>query len=70
MDDLRGLLEAEGASLRREGRADTMLVHGSSLERIGTLAAENGIPVFELTRAVSTLEDRFLELTGESGNVR
>jgi ABC-2 type transport system ATP-binding protein len=70
MEELRGLLEAEGASLRREGRADTMLVHGSSLERIGTLAAENAIPVFELTRAVSTLEDRFLELTGESGNVR
>jgi ABC-2 type transport system ATP-binding protein len=47
-----------------------MLVHGVSLEEIGTLAAEHGIPLFELTRAVATLEDRFLELTGESGNVR
>jgi ABC-2 type transport system ATP-binding protein len=70
MDQLRVLLEAAGASVRREGRADTMLVHGSSLEQIGTIAAENRIAVFELTRAVSTLEDRFLELTGESGNVR
>ena len=70
MDELRALLEDVGASAARDGRADTMLVHGSSLEQIGTIAAENGIPIFELTRAVSTLEDRFLELTGESGNVR
>jgi len=53
-----------------DGRSDRMLVHRASLEQIGTLAAEHGIPVFELTRALSTLEDRFLELTGESGNVR
>jgi ABC-2 type transport system ATP-binding protein len=70
MSDLRPLLEAAGAAARREGRADTMLFHGVSLEEIGTIAAESGIPIFELTRAVATLEDRFLELTGESGNVR
>jgi ABC-2 type transport system ATP-binding protein len=70
MEELRGLLEDAGASVRRDGRPDTMLVHGVSLEEIGTLAAEHGIAVFELTRAVATLEDRFLELTGESGNVR
>jgi ABC-2 type transport system ATP-binding protein len=70
MDELRALLEAAGASARPDGRADTMLVHGVSLEEIGTIAAEHGIAVFELTRAVATLEDRFLELTGESGNVR
>jgi ABC-2 type transport system ATP-binding protein len=70
MPDLRVILEAAGGSARREGRADTMLIHGMSLEEIGTLAAENAIPVFELTRATATLEDRFLELTGESGNVR
>jgi ABC-2 type transport system ATP-binding protein len=70
MAELRTLLEDAGGSARREGRADTMLVHGMSLEEIGTLAAENGIAVFELTRAAATLEDRFLELTGESGNVR
>ncbi len=70
MNELRPLIEAVGASARREGRADTMLFHGVSLEEIGTVAAENGIPIFELTRAVATLEDRFLELTGESGNVR
>jgi ABC-2 type transport system ATP-binding protein len=70
MDELLVLLEDAGASARHDGRADTMLVHGVSLEEIGTIAAEHGIPVFELTRAIATLEDRFLELTGESGNVR
>jgi ABC-2 type transport system ATP-binding protein len=70
MKELRPLLEAAGAAARREGRADTMLFHGISLEEVGTIAAEHGIPVFELTRAIATLEDRFLELTGESGNVR
>jgi ABC-2 type transport system ATP-binding protein len=70
IDDLRALLEDFGASARADGRQDTMLVHGVSLEEIGTLAAEHGIPLFELTRAAATLEDRFLELTGESGNVR
>ena len=69
-DELRDLLEAAGASVARDGRADSMHVHNASLEEIGTLAAEHGIPIFELTHEVTTLEDRFLELTGEGGNVR
>jgi len=70
LDDLRDLLEEDGARVVLDGRADAMLVHHATLEQIGTLAAENGIPIFELTHEVSTLEDRFLELTGEGGNVR
>jgi ABC-2 type transport system ATP-binding protein len=70
MAQLRELLEDEGARVVVDGRADSMLVHGAPLETIGTLAAEHGIPIFELTHEVSTLEDRFLELTGEGGNVR
>jgi ABC-2 type transport system ATP-binding protein len=69
-DELRELLEDEGARVVVDGRADSMLVHNSTLEQIGMLAADNGIPIFELTHEVSTLEDRFLELTGEGGNVR
>ncbi len=69
-DDLRELLEEEGARVSVDGRSDAMLVHGVTLEQIGMLAADNGIPIFELTHEVSTLEDRFLELTGEKGNVR
>ena len=69
-DDLRDLLEAAGASVAAGGRVDSMHVHNVSLEEIGTLAARHGIPIFELTHEVTTLEDRFLELTGEGGNVR
>ncbi len=71
MDELRALLEDDGASARREGRADTMLVHGIvARARSARSPPSTGSRVFELTRAVATLEDRFLELTGESGNVR
>jgi len=69
-DELRELLVHAGASVAVDGRPDSMHVHHASLEEIGTLAAEHGIPIFELTHEVTTLEDRFLELTGESGNVR
>jgi ABC-2 type transport system ATP-binding protein len=68
--ELRDLLEAAGASVRTDGGADSIHVHNASLEDIGTLAAAHGIPIFELTHEVATLEDRFLELTGEGGNVR
>ncbi|HEX8156462.1 MAG TPA: ATP-binding cassette domain-containing protein [Solirubrobacteraceae bacterium] len=68
--ELRELLEASGASVSADGRPDTLLVHHASTEQIGTLAAEHGIALFELTRSVGTLEDRFLELTGEGGHVR
>jgi len=69
-DELRELLEEAGASVAIDGRPDSMHVHNASLEEIGTLAADHGIPIFELTHEVTTLEDRFLELTGQSGNVR
>ena len=69
-DELRELLREVGASVSADGRPDAMIVHHASLEQIGTLAAEHGIPIFELTHERATLEDRFLELTGERGNVR
>jgi ABC-2 type transport system ATP-binding protein len=68
--ELRELLETAGASVSSDGRSDTLLVQDATMEQIGTLAAEHGIALFELTRSVSTLEDRFLELTGEGGHVR
>ena len=68
--ELKAIIEADGAGVSTDGRPEVLLVQRMALERIGTLAAEHGIAVFELTRAASTLEDRFLELTGEGGNVR
>jgi ABC-2 type transport system ATP-binding protein len=68
--ELRELLMQSGASVSADGRPDTLLVQHATMEQIGTLAAEHGIALFELTRSVDTLEDRFLELTGEGGHVR
>ena len=39
-------------------------VRGTTLEEVGTLAAENRITVFELYRPRQSLEAVFLELTG------
>jgi len=69
-EELKAILAADGAGVTTDGRPEVLLVHHMALERIGTLAAEHRIVVFELTRSVTTLEDRFLELTGEGGNVR
>ncbi|MBA3328760.1 MAG: ATP-binding cassette domain-containing protein [Solirubrobacterales bacterium] len=69
-DALRAVLEADGAGVATDDRDEVLLVHHCTLERVGTLAAEHGLAIFELTREAQTLEDRFLELTGEGGNVR
>jgi ABC-2 type transport system ATP-binding protein len=43
---------------------DLLLVGDGSSERIGEVAAANGIVLHELTVEKSTLEEAFLELTG------
>jgi ABC-2 type transport system ATP-binding protein len=47
-----------------EAGAGWLAVRGASLEDVGTTAAANGIPVFELYRPRQSLESVFLELTG------
>jgi ABC-2 type transport system ATP-binding protein len=49
-----------------EAGAGWLAVRGASLETVGTTAAENGIPVFELYRPRQSLEHVFLELTGST----
>jgi len=46
-----------------EAGAGWLAVRGASLEEVGTTAAENGLPVFELYRPRQSLEHVFLELT-------
>jgi ABC-2 type transport system ATP-binding protein len=62
-DRLRPLLEAAGLEVT-SADGDLMLVAESSSERIGELAAANGIVLHELAAEKSTLEEAFLELTG------
>jgi ABC-2 type transport system ATP-binding protein len=51
-----------GAGMEVTGDGERLIVQGPS-ERIGELAASNGIVLHELTAAATTLEDAFLELT-------
>jgi ABC-2 type transport system ATP-binding protein len=63
---LRSALVAKGVDAETgEAGPDWLRVHGTSLETVGTTAAENGIAVFELYRPRQTLESVFFELTAE-----
>jgi ABC-2 type transport system ATP-binding protein len=59
---LRSLLAAQGATVTE--LEDTTLIADLAPERIGELAAANGIVLHELTVERATLEEVFLELTG------
>jgi ABC-2 type transport system ATP-binding protein len=59
---LRSLLAAQGATVTEVG--DGILVADVPPERIGELAAANGVVLHELTVERATLEEVFLELTG------
>jgi ABC-2 type transport system ATP-binding protein len=64
-EELRSLLEAEGVAVERAG--DSVLAVHAPPERVGDLAAANGIALHELVAESGTLEEAFLELTaGES----
>ena len=61
---LAGGLSRRGATVDRDGDAG-LLVRGIGSEEIGELALEQGIAIHELTPLRSSLEERFLEVTGE-----
>ena len=63
---LETALEADGLRVHRDGDG-AFVVSGSSTERIGDPASAARVPLFELTREQSTLEDAFFELTGGGG---
>jgi ABC-2 type transport system ATP-binding protein len=62
-DRLRGLLEQAGLGVT-SAEGDLIVVGDGSAERIGELAAANGIVLHELAAEKATLEEAFLELTG------
>jgi ABC-2 type transport system ATP-binding protein len=58
---LRELLAADGAEI---SEADGALLVNTAPERVGEIAASNGVILHELTVERATLEEVFLELTG------
>jgi ABC-2 type transport system ATP-binding protein len=63
-DALRDELARAGVESSLEG---DRLLTAAPPERVGEIAAANGIVLHELTAEATTLEEAFLELTGEGG---
>ncbi len=59
------LLQGEGASVSVEGDG-ALAVTGAKVETIGELVAANGIVLYELSEQHASLEEAFMELTGDS----
>ncbi|MGP3963559.1 hypothetical protein ACTWPT_47095 [Nonomuraea sp. 3N208] len=63
-EELAQLLSAEGATVRRSGSALT--ITGMDSAAIGALAAERGLALAELAPQRTTLEEAYMDLTGDS----
>ncbi len=61
---LAQLLGEHGARLVRDG-GDTIVLAGTTNETVGDMAAQHGIPVYELTAEGQGLEEIFLSLTDD-----
>jgi ABC-2 type transport system ATP-binding protein len=62
--DLRSALGAKGATVRDEG--ESLVVSGMEINDIGDLAAANGLTLHELSPQRGSLEEAFIQLTGDS----
>jgi ABC-2 type transport system ATP-binding protein len=67
--DLAGLLTARGASVVAEP-AGGLAVTGIAMPAVGDLALGHGIAVYELTARNASLEDVFMEVTGQHVDFR
>jgi ABC-2 type transport system ATP-binding protein len=64
---LTGVLLAAGAEVRTR-EAGALQVLGMGAEQVGTLAAGHGVVLHELVGETQSLEEVFLELTGQEGD--
>jgi len=67
--DLRALITARGASVTRQADG-ALVVTGMDAAAVGDLAAGHGIAVHALTARTASLEDAYLDLTGDSVQYR
>jgi ABC-2 type transport system ATP-binding protein len=66
VEQLRAAVVADDAHARIAG-PDVVEVTGSTPERVGQLAADRAIPVFESTTEIANLEEIFFRLTAAAG---
>jgi ABC-2 type transport system ATP-binding protein len=67
--DLRDLLVAHGAAVTATD-SDAVQVVGLTAEKIGDLALDGGLPLYELTPRRASLEEAYMELTREAVEYR
>jgi ABC-2 type transport system ATP-binding protein len=67
-EELRAALLAQGAQVTLDG--DRLEVTGASAERIGLVAAQRSIPLFESVTDTTNLEEVFLQLTAATPNTK
>ncbi len=67
--ELTGLLRARGATVAAQPDG-TLYVTGSGADVVGELARANGLQLLELSTQRPSLEQRYMELTGESVDYR
>jgi ABC-2 type transport system ATP-binding protein len=63
------LLQGEGASVSVDGEG-SLAITGVTVESIGELAAAHGVVLYELSEQHASLEEAFMELTGDSVEYR
>ncbi len=68
-DALAELLRSPGVTVTREPDG-ALTVSGPTTDRIGTLAARNGITLLELTAQEASLEEAFMEMTRDAVEFR
>jgi ABC-2 type transport system ATP-binding protein len=61
-DELRLLVEANGASASQDG-AETLSITGLECREVGVIAAKAAITLYELSPQQATLEEAFMEMT-------
>jgi ABC-2 type transport system ATP-binding protein len=69
LDQLSALLTGAGAAVRPDTdseRRHTLLVSGIETSAIGELAATNSVVLHELSPMTGSLEEAFMQLTGDS----
>lgn len=70
LDALRGQLLSRGMVVRDEPEHQALIVTNVPSDAIGMIAAENGIPLFELAPLQASLEDAFMRMTEGSVQYR
>jgi ABC-2 type transport system ATP-binding protein len=68
-ETLAGLLQARGATVSRQN-ADTLRITGVAAGAVGEIARAAGVALLELSAQQASLEQRYMELTGDAVDYR